>query len=213
MNQAVNPREIQTEEPVGAPLVEIPSAVLDELAVVAAAVDTLQTSAGSLSRSIDATRVTIEEAARRAEHAKRIAESFNDLSQSVTRMATSIAAVSRRTRLLGLNAAIEAARAGEAGRGFAVVATEVKELAVQTSEAAEEIAKRIYEVRHRVGEIIDAIGMVIEISTDTTDQTDKIKEAVCEHSRIALSVGDGLNRLMHERTSQASPTNGEETPV
>jgi len=210
MNQAVNPSAITAEESVIEPLVEIRSAVLNELAVVAAAVDTLQSSAGSLSSSIDATRATIEEAGRRAEHAKRVAESFTDLSQSITRMATSIAAVSRRTRLLGLNASIEAARAGEAGRGFAVVATEVKELAVQTSAAADEIAKRIYEVRHRVGEIIDAIDMVIEISADTSGQTHKIKEAACEHNRIASSVGDGLNRLMHERSSQASPPSGEE---
>jgi methyl-accepting chemotaxis protein len=211
MNQAVSPPSIKTEEPVGAPLAEIRSAMLNELATVAAAVESLQSSAGSLSRSIDATRATIEEAARRAEHAKRIAESFTDLSQSITSMATSIAAVSRRTRLLGLNASIEAARAGEAGRGFAVVATEVKELAVQTSDAAAEIAKRIYEVRHRVGEIVDAIDMVIEISADTTSHTDKVKEVACEHNRIASSVGDGLNRLMHEHSSPASPPSGEET--
>jgi methyl-accepting chemotaxis protein len=211
MNQAVHPSAITTEESVGAPRAEIPSAVLNELAAVAAAVDSLQSSAGSLTRSIDASRATMEEAARRAEHAKRIAESFTDLSQSITSMATSIAAVSRRTRLLGLNASIEAARAGEAGRGFAVVATEVKELAVQTSDAAAEIAKRIYEVRHRVGEIIDAIAMVIEISADTTGQTEKIKEAACEHNRIASSVGDDLNRLMYQHSSQASPLDGEET--
>jgi len=209
MNQAVNPSAITTEESVDPPRVEIPSVVLNELMVVAATVDSLQNSADSLSRSVDSSRATMEEAARRAEHAKRIAESFTDLSQSITSMATSIAAVSRRTRLLGLNASIEAARAGEAGRGFAVVATEVKELAVQTSDAAAEIAKRIYEVRHRVGEIIDAIAMVIEIGADTTGQTDKIKEAACEHSRIASSVGDGLNRLMYERSPPASPPGGD----
>jgi len=212
MNQAVTLLPTENNEPVGAPIVEIPSAVLNELAVVAAAVESLQSLAGSLSRGIDTTRATIEEAARRAEQAKRIAASFTDLSQTITSMATSIAAVSRRTKLLGLNASIEAARAGDAGRGFAVVATEVKELAVQTSDAAAEIAKRIYEVRHRIGEIVDAIDMVIEISADTASHTNKVNEVAHEHNRIALSVSDGLNRLMHEHSSPASPTSGAKAP-
>ncbi len=57
-----------------------------------------------------------------------------------------IAAVSRATTILALNAKIEAARAGDAGHGFAVVADEVRALSKQSAAAAEDVQAGITRV-------------------------------------------------------------------
>lgn len=55
--------------------------------------------------------------------------------------------ITRRTKMLAMNALIEAARAGDAGRGFAVVANEVSEISKQvnviTKELRSEIVSRV----------------------------------------------------------------------
>ncbi|MGG1520052.1 methyl-accepting chemotaxis protein [Paenibacillus oryzisoli] len=69
--------------------------------------------------------------------------------ESISSANAMIAAISRRTNMLALNASIEAARAGAAGKGFAVVADEVRKLSLQTSAAAGEVAEL---VSHILGE-------------------------------------------------------------
>ncbi len=74
-----------------------------------------------------------------------------DLSREVldvaSRKVSLIEEITRRTKMLAMNALIEAARAGEAGRGFAVVANEVSEISAQvnaiTKELREEIVSRV----------------------------------------------------------------------
>lgn len=51
--------------------------------------------------------------------------------------------ITRRTKMLAMNALIEAARAGDAGRGFAVVANEVSEISTQVNTITKELRSEI----------------------------------------------------------------------
>ena len=60
-----------------------------------------------------------------------------------------INAVTKNTRILGVNAGIEAARSGEYGRGFGVVAKEITRLADQSAHSVNEIKQLHDELKRR----------------------------------------------------------------
>lgn len=68
----------------------------------------------------------------------------------INKLADSITAIARQTRLLALNATIEAARASEHGRGFTVVANEVKRLSSRTEGSSSEINEALVPLSNHV---------------------------------------------------------------
>jgi len=66
-----------------------------------------------------------------------------DVLDVASRKVTAIEEITRRTKMLAMNALIEAARAGDAGRGFAVVANEVSDISRQVNTITDELRSEI----------------------------------------------------------------------
>ena len=70
-------------------------------------------------------------------------ELSRDVLDVASKKVTAIEDITRRTKMLAMNALIEAARAGDAGRGFAVVANEVSEISKQVNTITHELRTEI----------------------------------------------------------------------
>ncbi len=145
-------------------------------------------------------------------------------------MASSITDVSKKTRLLALNASIEAERAGERGRGFAVVAQEVKDLARQSAEMAESIQKHVEDVERGISTVsedmarmaasLDALkaegSAAIEASARQGGMSSEMRSELDASSRNLSSIArtidesraalEEINRSTHELDSRARAT-------
>ena len=86
--------------------------------------------------------------------------SLRSRSHDIQEMIEGIAAISKQTNLLSLNASIEAARAGEFGKGFSVVAEEVKKLAQASEKTTKEISAFITEMVEETRSSEEAISSV-----------------------------------------------------
>lgn len=112
-----------------------------------------------------------------------------DLSRDVldvaSRKVTLIEDITRRTKMLAMNALIEAARAGEAGRGFAVVANEVSEISQQVNVVTRDLRS---EIVARVDHLMNA-------------GTDMVREMRGKRlADLALNMIEIIDRNLYERS-------------
>lgn len=123
-------------------------------------------------------------------------EKIEQSSADIHKMVNIMDNIAFQTTILSLNASIEAARAGVHGKGFAVVADEVRALAAKSIEAADQtriLADLSMEnvvngkedaqgtanvLNHIVANMEEIAPLIGQISQDSTEQTNSIREVI-----------------------------------
>ncbi len=102
---------------------------------------------------------------------------FQELSQSIAEVSDILAwimEISKRTKLLSLNARIEASRAGQHGLGFGVVADEIRALSEQTEEATGKIGTVLHHLQQKLHTVAQRMSQTDKTSMEgiqTLDST------------------------------------------
>ena len=152
--------------------------------VSSADLDSLVTTAGTMSRLSNEVEQVLTE--------------FTSEFEKVKSETGTIDNISGQTNLLALNASIEAARAGEAGKGFAVVATEIGALATQTQNAVGDIDSIIGEVHNAVSGMVDCLQNAMDFLENTVLGDYKgFMEVGEKYSEDAAAFEDGMTKINH----------------
>jgi methyl-accepting chemotaxis protein len=133
---------------------------------------------------------------------------FNELeasSKKITEIVKSIAAITKRTSLLSLNASIESARAGEYGKGFSVVADEIRMLSEQSGQATKETSIILETVVKDIRAVVLSFSQISQgtesIQSLIVTTTDMIKETHSIFEKINITIQDFVDTKKEEMRS------------
>ena len=122
-------------------------------------------------------------------------EAFFEAFADVTSISDELAAISRETGVIAINASIEAARAGSDANGFAVVAAEVKRLATGARDVSGRVAARIDTLDAHARAIatrMRADGVrarsIRSYTSGIANTLDRITEAVAQFGQSAAAI-------------------------
>ncbi|MDA8231543.1 MAG: methyl-accepting chemotaxis protein [Magnetospirillum sp.] len=160
---------------------------------VSAAGTELMVSIQEISRQVNQSAATAQDAAAEAAETTRKIGSLAQSAQKIGEIVDMIDVIAAQTNLLALNATIESARAGDAGKGFAVVAHEVKNLAGQTSRATGDVAAQIAAVQSETREAVHAIEKIAETVDRINQMTTSIATAVEQQGAATAEIARNVD--------------------
>ena len=96
--------------------------------------------------------------------------------------------ISKKSNLLGLNAAIEASKAGEAGKGFSVVAGEIRKMAENSGSYVGEIQNILRSISDKSVNMKKLIDETLTLGNTQEKATKEIEEAVKEISDSTIDL-------------------------
>ncbi|MFC7557768.1 methyl-accepting chemotaxis protein [Paenibacillus farraposensis] len=182
------------------------------------------------SKTINNVRTQMDRILEAVSQTASLMDELSQLSDDAKQMNSAIAAISKQTNLLSLNASIEASRAGEAGRGFAVVAIEVRKLSEQSKASADSISQIITQmldliqrstatingnVRNQVGEGLrisqDAEGAFANIERSTSHILEQIRSVSAAAEEISASTEEVSATVTHLASLSRSSADSSQT--
>lgn len=205
------------------------SAQSDTSSSVAAAIEQITASIGSVAESAESVRRLSKDSLSRSAEGNTCLQALdndvtvveNNIAQisdavlhfvssttAISHMTSEVKEIAEQTNLLALNAAIEAARAGEAGRGFAVVADEVRKLAEKSASSANEIDTITRSLNEQSGHVTHAIGETKAHIEGSRESLNTVKSVLNVAKEAVSAVDAGLNDIAAATAEQlAAATN------
>jgi methyl-accepting chemotaxis protein len=153
----------------------------DSLEVADSGRDTVEDSAGNISRLANGATATLQ-----------AAECLAEMADDIDQVTFVIGSIAEQTKILALNAAIEAARAGDAGKGFGVVATEIRSLADSVSTSV-----------GRIEELVRTIQGATKTLAATAEQQAELGESTVADSNRTRDKFDEILERMNRTASAA----------
>jgi methyl-accepting chemotaxis protein len=109
--------------------------------------------------------------------------------QSIRQILAPMAAMTKQTHILSLNASIEAARAGAAGKGFMVIAEEIRQLAAKSSESLGNVSTITEQIQK---DIANTVSVLSEVSPLFTEQLQSVRDAASFFGDVKQEMGELL---------------------
>lgn len=135
----------------------------------------------------------IDQAADDAESMRTTVADMGDHLRGIGAVASEIAAIASKTRMLALNASIEAARAGNSGRAFAVVANEVRQLAGATADATNHILAELQAIERTVSLVVSRCDRLSERVVAMHAGSGRMKATASLQAATRAYVGEEIN--------------------
>lgn len=142
-------------------------------------------------------------------------EELQSFSRKIDEIIVYIHEISKKTKLLAINASIEAARSGNAGKGFAVVAEEIQKMSYETEVSALEIEQIISNIAKGInqsGQITktsdEKVGQIDEVITETVNAISELTYimTILQDSTVSLRKITEQQNVFSETISGAVDT-------